>query len=505
MRPWRNSWSFVLCGFAMLLVSAALRFFGARGDLWLDEIWTLDIVSNLEHGYRVLWGPYLDNNHFLNTYYIYLVGTQSSPSVLRALAVVTGTASVALAGLIGLRRGRPEALINMLVLGLSYAMVHYASEARGYGPMIFFFLLGFYLLEAELCTPRKSYRYLFAVAVVLGFLSHPIYVTAIASFVFWFFFDRLRSSRSVLRAVDASVGFFLPTLVLFSALLFSLLFAIAKEGMNLGGGTWSGGSKLIGYAIRLGRLLLFEFGIPLSVSPLLVVVAFLVFAASTIAILLWRGDSRAWFYLVTILLVPAVMLVSTTPIHFDTRHFMLTGVAVLLLTGQCLAWVVRTNLTTRVLAGVILALFAFGNTAHLTSFLESGRGNYGSAVRLMEQQRTGQIITVGGDHRFRTPMLLNYYSAGSIDDGRIHYIEKEHWGDCSPQWLIVRGNASAFDPPLTLSIKPSVRRDGPKPYDDACSSPADAAQDTVELEYELNGVYRYWGLSGWHWALYRRT
>ena len=113
----------------MLLVSAALRFFGAQGDLWLDEIWTLNIVSNMEHAYLIFWGPYHDNNHFLNTYYIYLVGAQSSPSVLRGLAIVTGIASVVVAGLIGLRRSRAEALINMLLFGLSYAMVHYGSEA----------------------------------------------------------------------------------------------------------------------------------------------------------------------------------------------------------------------------------------------------------------------------------------------------------------------------------------------------------------------------------------
>ena len=131
MRPYRNSWPFVLGSTAILLVSAAPRYFGAQGDLWLDEIWTLDIASNTDHAYLIFWGPYLDNNHLLNTFYIYLVDTQSPPNVLRGLAIAAGIASVAVAGLIGLRRSRREALINMLLFGLSYAMVHYASEARG--------------------------------------------------------------------------------------------------------------------------------------------------------------------------------------------------------------------------------------------------------------------------------------------------------------------------------------------------------------------------------------
>ena len=505
MRLDRTRWPFLVGGGVILLVSAALRFWGAQGDLWLDEIWTLNIASETDHAYLIFWGPYLDNNHFLNTLYIYLVGTQSPPVVLRGLAVATGIASVAVAGLIGLRRSRREALINMLLFGLSYAMVHYASEARGYGPMILFILLGFYWLDAELEAPRKSHRFLFAGAMVLGFLSHPIYLAIIASYGFWFFFDRFRSSRNVLRALDPSVRFFLPTLVLLTALLVSMALAIAQEGMAIGGGTWFEGSKLVGYAIHIGRILLFEFGVPLAVSPLIVVSVFLVFAASSVAILVWRGDSRAWFYLASILLVPAGMLVSKTPIYFGTRHFLLTGVPVLLLTGQCLAWATGTNLIGRAGAGVVLGLFVLGNSMHLSSFLEFGRGGYGSAVRLMESQSAGQVITVGGTNRFQTLMLLDHYSSRSIDDRQFQYVDKEHWGACAPQWLIVPDYARAFEPAPTLSIEPSTMDETPEPNLDACPNPDDAEQSAVELSYALKGVYRFWGLSGWHWALYGRS
>ena len=104
MRLDRNAWPFVLGAAGILLVSAVLRFLGAQGDLWLDEIWTLNITSEMDHAYLIFWGPYLDNNHFLNTFYVYLVGTESSAAVLRGLAVVSGIASVAVGGLIGLRR-----------------------------------------------------------------------------------------------------------------------------------------------------------------------------------------------------------------------------------------------------------------------------------------------------------------------------------------------------------------------------------------------------------------
>jgi hypothetical protein len=341
--------------------------------------------------------------------------------------------------------------------------------------------------------------------VVLGFLSHPIYLAIIASFGFWFFFDRLRSTRNALRAADASLRFFLPTLVLLAALFVSMALAIAKEGMAFGGGGWIEGSKLIGYAIRIGRLLFFEFGIPLSVSLPLVVITFLLFTVSTIAILIWRGDSRAWFYLATVMLVPAGMFVSKTPIDFDSRHFLLTGVPLLLLTGQCLAWVTRINLTARAMAGVFLGLFVLGNSMHLIAFLEFGRGSYRSAVRLMEQQTTGPVMTVGGTNHFQTLTLLDYYRGQSSDDAEVHYVGKEYWGNCAPQWLIIPGHALAFDPAPTLFIKAPTMRETPELDVYTCPDPDDAELNAGELSYALKGVYRYWGLSGWHWALYGRS
>ena len=312
MRLDRTRWPFLVGGGVILLVSAALRFWGAQGDLWLDEIWTLNIASETDHAYLIFWGPYLDNNHFLNTLYIYLVGTQSPPVVLRGLAVATGIASVAVAGLIGLRRSRREALINMLLFGLSYAMVHYASEARGYGPMILFILLGFYWLDAELEAPRKSHRFLFAGAMVLGFLSHPIYLAIIASYGFWFFCEYLRSTRKLRRSLDGCVEFFLPAVVLFGGLFISMVVAMSEQGIAFGGRPPEGG-EYSGLPFKLGHLFQYEFGILLSVSLPHVAFTVLVISAIAIAWLMRRGDSRAWFYLFTVLLIPATASRSARP------------------------------------------------------------------------------------------------------------------------------------------------------------------------------------------------
>ncbi len=370
--------------------------------------------------------------------------------------------------------------------------------------MILFILLGFYWLDAELEAPLKSHRFLFAGAMVLGFLSHPIYLAIIASYGFWFFCEYLRSTRKLRRSLDGCVEFFLPAVVLFGGLFISMVVAMSEQGIAFGGRPPEGGEHS-GLPFKLGHLFQYEFGIPLSVSLPHVAFTVLVISAIAIAWLMRRGDSRAWFYLFTVLLIPAALLVIRTPIDVETRYLILTGVPVLLLTGQCLAWATGTNLIGQAGAGVLLGLFVLGNSVHLSSFLEIGRGDYSSAARLMNQELAGHILTVGGTNRFRTLTLLDYYINRLAEDAQIQYIEKEYWVDCPPQWLIVPGYARTFDPTPTLSIELPVRSESHEPYPTTCPNPGDAEQGAVELRYALKGVYPYWGLSGWHWALYRRS
>ncbi len=67
------------------------------------------------------------------------------------------------------------------------------------------------------------------------------------------------------------------------------------------------------------------------------------------------------------------------------RHF--RGVVLMAQTMSWMAWATRTNLIARVGAGVFLGLFVLGNSMHLSSFLEFGRGNYSAAVQLMGSKR----------------------------------------------------------------------------------------------------------------------
>ena len=49
----------------------SLRFYCAANDLWTDEIWSLQLVQDLRSPAEVFWGISHDNNHYLNSLWLY--------------------------------------------------------------------------------------------------------------------------------------------------------------------------------------------------------------------------------------------------------------------------------------------------------------------------------------------------------------------------------------------------------------------------------------------------
>jgi len=79
---------------------------------------------------------------------MYLIGDDGHSLLYRSPSIVAGSLAVPLAGLIARERGRIEELTAMLFVSLSYLLVHYSSESRGYGMVILFSLSGFYRVRS---------------------------------------------------------------------------------------------------------------------------------------------------------------------------------------------------------------------------------------------------------------------------------------------------------------------------------------------------------------------
>src|SRR5262245_974209 len=94
--------------------ATVVRVAGLFTDFWLDEIWSWMLVRQVSSPLAIFTAIPHDNNHWLNSLFIYCLGTRQHWYVYRLLSVVTGIASVGLAGLIGHRYGRQESLLAMV-------------------------------------------------------------------------------------------------------------------------------------------------------------------------------------------------------------------------------------------------------------------------------------------------------------------------------------------------------------------------------------------------------
>ena len=106
----RDSWkAAVVVAIACLAIVAA-----ARGDLWLDEIWSIDFARAASTPLDI-FAIHHDNNHVLNTLYLYVVRSQSATYAFRLFAILCGIGSVIAAGLAASEWGRAETVGAMAV------------------------------------------------------------------------------------------------------------------------------------------------------------------------------------------------------------------------------------------------------------------------------------------------------------------------------------------------------------------------------------------------------
>ncbi|MDB5699427.1 MAG: hypothetical protein JWN69_2231, partial [Alphaproteobacteria bacterium] len=138
---------------AITLIGLALRIAAARGGLWMDEAWSMMFATETRSWPAVFLYINHDNNHHLNTLWLQLVGIEAPPLAVRALAIVSGSAAIFVAALLGARRGATAAWITALLFALAEAMVTYGSEARGYAPMLLALLALLLVAERWLDRP----------------------------------------------------------------------------------------------------------------------------------------------------------------------------------------------------------------------------------------------------------------------------------------------------------------------------------------------------------------
>ncbi|MCS7033144.1 MAG: hypothetical protein NZ561_04010, partial [Phycisphaerae bacterium] len=261
----------------VLLAAAALRLTAARGGLWLDEIWSLELAREVSNPMQILTHLRIDNNHPLNTLVLWTIGMNAADFVYRLPVVALSTAAVALGWQWNRSRSVPAGAVTAGVLAISFPMIVYGSEARGYGYAAFF------LLACLVCLERISKSPLFRVSYVVsaagGILSHPTFLPALGAMMLWTIAkDGDRRAWLLTHAVPVSLA--------------GLFWFVFVRPLNFGG---SSSAPLVELAIE-------TLSLPLGVSAdqklaTLAAVASAGLTVAAIGALIWRGDRRWVLYL----------------------------------------------------------------------------------------------------------------------------------------------------------------------------------------------------------------
>lgn len=452
------------------LLTAATIIAAAQGDLWLDEIWSVGFALEAESVRDIFLRFRHDNNHPLNTVFLYWLGDGRSCFAYRLLAVLSGIASVGVAGWLAKREGILSPLWAILLVGFNFPLLLYFSEARGYAPAILMGLLGYRLLEPDPQLTSIIKFPLFWAVAALGILSHATFPIMILSFAAWHLASIFHNRRPPPAALIRWLFLHGPPLA-----LFAIWYIVFLSKMTLGGGPVYSVPRVIGQACAL------ILGLP--DNDKWYKAAFLIVAA-VITAGVWnlyqKRDSRWVFYASAVAFAPAILLFFIIPEYLYFRYFILSFPFFLLLLGQLVSrWYQILPKQARWLAPLVIFILVAGHIPKTHTLLTRGRGHYAEALQYIAECSPFRIVSIGSDHDFRNQIIFAFYAPLIKGGERLRYIEQNRWKMEIPDWIILHSQETQFQPPLSFTLGP--------------------------YRYSLERRYPYAGISGWSWFLFKRA
>jgi len=452
----------------LLIVTFGLtiRWFASRDNFWFDEVWSWKLATDARSYWQIATAIRHDNNHVFNGWVIHVLPQNAHWTIYRLPAAFAGTVAVVLAGFCGFRRSTIEGLLAALLMSSSFVMIQYSSEARGYAYLLLFMLFCLWLLGRINDRSRPYEELLFSISASLGFLAHISFASAYVGLACWSIAilvkrqaPRSRWMASLLRLHA------LPILTLATFLYFNAAHFV------IGGGNQNPLHEVL---IQTGSLVVGgpEHG---GLAVICAIMSVLAVLFST-ALLIRQRDGLGFFIAGSSLTLLVVVCVVRPDVIY-VRYFLVLIAGALLAISHLLAILWSAGGWRRIAVGSVVLLVLAGNFVHIRNLLMIGRGGYEAAVTLMNEASRSEI-TVGSDHDFRNPMLLNFYQQRIDRSKPMTYFKNGQWPVTGPEWVILHTFDSERVPLPTL-------------------------QDGGGNNYRMIRDYPYAGLSGWRWVLYR--
>lgn len=450
----------LLFGLALLLA--------ARGDLWLDEIWSLELARGADSAWAVLAQLRIDNNHPLNTLYLYLVddhfGGGYAAFVYRLPAVVATALGLPLLARLARRAWGPrEAVIVALLYVTAYPVLLWGSEARGYGVAMFAALGAATLVQGQAALPWPRLLTYWS-CCAMGLLAHTSFAFVLAALVV----GELCPTRDGRARVSRVARRHLVPLLLAAA--WYLLFV---RDLRVGGGPSSLPLAALGDAAELVTGL--PQASPYHVSACLIVALVLGAALAVV----WRERGRCFF--LAVVLLPLAALLVLRPHYVHLRYaYVCYPFALLLVARLAAVGLARLRGWRGALPALLLAAAVAGQLGRDAGLFVHGRGGYSAALHYLAQQPEAGRVEVGGDHDFRVGGVFEFYREQLGLSARLHYVRQGHWAATPPAWIVTHDQDPRAQPPLALRV------------------------DGIGV-FERDRRFASAAASGMNWTLYRRA
>jgi hypothetical protein len=460
------AFALVMLSFAALL----LRLYAAADNFWLDEIFTYFLAMDQSHGVTEIFTGIKIEHHLLVTLTMYLFGDQMNWEWYRLPSVITGTGTLALMAMSGYRRMRSGALIiTLAVAAVSYPLVVYSSEARGYAPAAFFSLAMLIFMETYWRHGNQLYLLGYWSTSVIAVLYHPAAVCIYLSLGLWSLVREWRLGGGVRRVVrELALCHAVPL-----AFMTWLYFTVMRQWGSVGG-------DILPLTRVIGDTMAAALGLPMQAEYRLGAL-FLggTLMISSLLILARQVRSDIWiFYLSALLLTPALLLGINSRLYVYVRYFVVLFPFFYLMIGEAMDAVAGRFETAKVAVVGLCVLMLVGHSLTTADFLRVGRGGYLDAVTYMAANTPWPQVKVGGDNDFRNGLPIYFYSRYLPKDRSMIYFRLDAWPSEGPDWLLIHNTCSRdFIPQRFLKARGGT--------------------------YRLEKSYPVLGLSGVGWHLYR--
>lgn len=426
---------------AAVVIGVILRVLAVDGDLWLDELWSLVQVSEVNSPVEIVTRLKHDNNHLLNSLWMWTVGNQAPAFVYRLPSLIFSI--VALLLILGeTRRCSDRALYRLwlVLLALSYPLTIYGTEARGYALVVLMAIVGFLSLTHMIRDPRDSRAIAsFCIAGVVGCLSHAIYALFLAPAVAFLGYMLLTSNLRANSARIVRLGILLPVI---TACILTVTF---YKGMVIGG------APLLPYLEVAASTISVSFGgealssVDPSVTGWSLFLCLLVVAASGFELVTWVRSRDPIALLVALIIITPWVAVAVVQPHFIlARYFIIQVVFAYLLFAHFIQRLARQGRLGTLLSILITVGIATGNVLDSLQLATFKRSRFDEIFALLSEASIGLPATVGGDQDYQNSLRLRYASVHGAQAPSFTYITDYRARPEAPRFII-RESLDAYE------------------------------------------------------------